>query len=500
MGDMNTIRAWAGLGSLVGPRSRRWLGVFAVLLAGALAGAVGFAVQPEVTGEVGPGTVTVDPASIGGDTVVHLPPLGQLRADSHAGPLSLTARLERIDFGRAGDVARLADPAAELRKQIETDLSPLISRLVVQSVVVALVSGALVALVLPRRRWRYAGAAMAGSVGFVAIAGGVAVGSFEPTSFDEPTFEGTLAAAPDVINTIQKHIDDVGAVESRLESLSDRMVALYESVGDPDEDAPADVVILHVSDLHSNPVGIELVEETAERFGVDAILDTGDVTSFGSGVEAVIAQRLARIDTPYHLVPGNHDSMQMRAVFAAAGVDVLDPGLITVGDVRILGVGEPTFTADNRIPRALWDRNIERSAGEIGRMVRRERPDVVAVHNRRQLADAHGRFAVGVAGHVHEPTVRYEEGTVIIEAGSAGATGVGALMEAEDLPYQMQLLHFEGRRLTAVDRIEFRGTAGAFNLQRILIDPDRVKAYPNRAVSSLDTGPLAPLVRPFRPQ
>lgn len=496
---MNAIRAWAGVTDQVGPRTRRGLALLAVVLVGAVAGAAGFALQPEVTGDVGPGTVTVDPSPAGGDTVVHLPPLGKVRADSHSGPMGFTARLERIDFGRAGAVAREVDPAGALRTQIETDLRPLLSRLVVQSLGVAVVSGVVVALMVPRRRWRYTAAAVVGSLGFVGIAGGVAVASFEPTAFDQPTFEGTLAAAPDVINTVQKHIDDVSVVETRLESLSDRMVGLYESVGDPQDDTPADVVILHVSDLHSNPVGIELVEETAERFGVDAIVDTGDVTSFGVSVEAAVARRLARIPTPYHLIPGNHDSPAMRRVLTEAGVDVVDPGVFTIGGVRFLGVGEPTFTADNRIPRAVWDRNIERSAHEIERMVRRERPDVVAVHNRKQLTPALGSFAIGLAGHVHTPAVHYEEGTLVLETGSAGATGVGALMEADDLPYEMQLLHFDDRRLTAVDRIKFHGTDGAFNLQRILVDPNRIDAYPDTEVSSLEDGPLAPLVRPFRP-
>ena len=36
--------------------------------------------------------------------------------------------------------------------------------------------------------------------------------------------------------------------------------------------------ILHVSDVHLNPVGVEVIRQLAERFEVDAVLDTGDVT------------------------------------------------------------------------------------------------------------------------------------------------------------------------------------------------------------------------------
>ncbi|MFP5579056.1 MAG: metallophosphoesterase family protein [Acidimicrobiia bacterium] len=474
--------------------------ILGCLLLGAAAGALSFALQPDTRGPLGPGSVTIDVGVRDSDTNLDLPPLGRLVADSHRGPVGFDVRVDRIDLQQAGalagDLARGSDPLAQVRANVDDDMEPLLRGLVLRSLAVAVAAGVVVGLLLPRRRLRYVGATTAGSVGFVVLAGALAFSSFSPRSFDQPRFEGSLAAAPDIVNTVQRHIDDVSVVETRLEALSARLVGLYRSVeGGGSAPTASDVTLLHVSDLHSNPVGIELVEQTAERFGVDAIIDTGDLTSFGATLEELVVQRIARIGVPYYVVPGNHDHPRIRRALADAGVEVLDPGIARVGDVRILGMADPTFTADNRLPRRVYDAQVERASDDLARRVRSQRPDVVAVHSARQLADALGDVAVGLAGHTHRFDLRYEAGTVVVETGSAGATGVGALADAEDLPYQMQLLQFDGDRLTAVDRLSFEGTEGAFRLERVLVDPSQVESYPDPVRASFERGPFAPLLR-----
>lgn len=450
----------------------------ALVVLGGLAGAAGFVLQPAVSGSVGPGTVVIDPSLRPGDTVVDLPPLGQIRADTHRGPLGFAARLTRIDLDRAGLVARDRDPAGVLRDQVESDLRPLLMTLGRQTLLVAVIAGNAVALVLPRRRLRYAAGTLAGSLGFLVVSGVVTAMTFDPSSFDQPEFEGALSAAPDILNTVQRHVDDVAVVESRLEALSDRVVGLYRSVDGSAGSLPSDLVILHVSDLHSNPVGIQLVEEAAIRFDADAIIDTGDLTSFGADVEEAVVDRVSRIDTPYYVIPGNHDSPSIRRALVSAGVQVLDPGVIELGGLRVLGVDDPNFTADNRRSADVLASNLEAASAETRRLVLQHRPDLVAVHNPAQLGAAVGLFDVGLVGHRHRPGVDYEDGSVIVATGSAGATGVEALMTADDLPYEMQLLQFIDDRLVAIDRVAFEGTDGAFRLERVLIDNDAVYGYP----------------------
>jgi predicted phosphodiesterase len=468
------------------------------LALGALAGAVSFAVQPDTVGAVGPGSVTIDVGVRSSETAVDLPPLGRLVADSHRGPVGFDVRVDRIDLARAGalagELARGSDPAQRLRADIDDDMAPLLRSLVLRSLAVAVAAGVVVGLLLPRRRPAYVAVTTLGSVGFVVVAGAMAFASFSPTAFDQPRFEGSLAAAPDIINTVQRHIDEVGVVESRLEALSARLVGLYRSV-EGTGPSLTDTTLLHVSDLHSNPVGIELVEQTAQRFDVDAIVDTGDLTSFGASLEQLVVQRISRIDVPYYVVPGNHDHGTIRRALVDAGVEVLDPGLAQVGDIRILGIGDPSFTADNRLDRDDYNARLEAASDALEQRVRATRPDVVAVHNSRQLEGALGAFDVGIAGHTHRFDVEYRDGTVVLHTGSAGATGVGALTESEDLPYEMQLLQFEDSRLVAVDRLSFDGTEGAFSLERVLVDPGRVDGYPDPEAITFELGPFGPFLR-----
>ncbi len=476
------------------------LALLGCLALGVAAGALSFALQPDTAGSLGPGAVTIDAGIRASETNVDLPPLGRLVADSHRGPVGFDVRVDRIDLERAGalagDLARGSDPAAQIRANIDDDMAPLLRGLIARSLAVAAVAGVVVGLLLPRRRARYVAATTAGSVGFVVAAGALAFASFSPSSFDQPRFEGSLAAAPDIVNTVQRHIDDVSVVESRLEALSARLVDLYRSVEGPTTGPPtSDVTLLHVSDLHSNPVGIELVEETARRFAVDAIIDTGDLTSFGATFEELVVQRIARIDVPYLVVPGNHDHQRIRRALREAGVEVLDPGLATVGGIRILGAGDPSFTADNRVPRNLYESRLAYAETDLERRIARTRPHVVAVHNARQLGTTHGTFDVGLAGHTHRFDLRYEGGSVVVETGSAGATGVGALADEADLPYQMQLLQFEDGRLVAVDQLSFEGTEGAFRLERLLVDPSGVASYPDSEPTPFERGPFAPFLR-----
>ncbi|MFP5322715.1 MAG: metallophosphoesterase [Acidimicrobiia bacterium] len=490
----------APLRTLLG-RHRRAVVLLGCLLLGVAAGALSLSLQPDVDGSLGPGTVNIDVAVRPSRTALDLPPLGRLVADSHRGPVGIDVRVDRIDLQRAGALAteltRGSDPAVGLRREIDRDLEPLLRSLALRSVLVAVATGAVAGLVLPRRRPAYVAATTAGSLGFVLVAGGLTFASFTPAAFDEPRFEGSLAVAPDIVATVQRHIDDVDVVESRLEALSTRLLGLYQAV--ETEDRPnTDVTILHVSDLHSNPIGLELMEQTADRFDVDAILDTGDLTTYGVSIEDFVVRRVARLDRPYYVVPGNHDHPRIRRALVDAGVAVLDRRVVDIAGIRVLGVADPRYTADNESSTEERSLAIERSAGVVRRLVDRARPDLVAVHDPRQLDESIGRFDVGLAGHQHRFSFEYEDGSLVSVVGSAGATGVGALTELQDLPYEMQLLQFDDDRLIAIDRLSFEGTDGEFRLERVLVDPNQVEGYPDAAVVPPEAGPLAPILRPDR--
>ena len=262
-------------------------------------------------------------------------------------------------------------------------------------------------------------------------------------------------------------------MRDRVRTLGDRLARLYAIASEPAVGpADDDVRILHVTDLHSNPLGIEIARDLATRFDVTAVLDTGDMTTFGLPLETRVRSLVGRVPVPYFYVAGNHDSTAARrAIDRIPGVTVLDGDVATIDGVRVLGFGDPTFTASNRIDADEARAEKEAAAPEVANLVRTLRPDVLAVHDTALAGGSLGRVPLVVAGHVHERRVTVVDGTTVITGGSTGATGLGSFTVDTDLPYEASVLHFRDGRLVTVDFLSLEGVSGNFKLEREVFDP-----------------------------
>ena len=163
---------------------------------------------------------------------------------------------------------------------------------------------------------------------------------------------------------------------------------------------------------------------------MDAVIDTGDLTSFGIDGESRIAGLIESFDAPYYLVPGNHDSKENRAALARyANLTVLDGDVVDIAGVRILGVADPGYTTVGGISReaAVGLRN--EHADEVGDLVRRRRPDVLAVAGLSLADDSLGAVPLVISGDIHERSEHEEEGTRLLTVGSTGATGLGSFTD-----------------------------------------------------------------------
>ncbi len=451
------------------PRRRRWIPYLVALGSGAVVGVALLGLLSPVTGDVGPGRVELR-AEWGRDhrTDLVVPPLGRISADTHRSPLRVAARIRTIDIEAARQLAGEDDPQRRVSRDAQSDLRPLIIRFVVRALLLAAVVGALAAGLLPWRRWSHL---PVGALGGVLAVGGlfaVTAMTYDPEAFAQPRFEGSLAEAPRIIEAVQRNIEDFDAVRSRIDALGGQIGDLYASsvteglVGDPGE-----VRILHVSDIHLNPVGLEVAGELAEQFEVDAILDTGDLTTFGLPFESRVGELIDTLPVPYLIVPGNHDSDVNRVGLSRfENVTVLDPGVETVGDVRILGVGDPSFTATNELEDEDVQANLVAQQTEVADLVAETQPDVLAVHNRRQADSALGQVPLVLAGHIHEQSAEERDGSLVATAGSTGATGLGSFTVDTDLAYEASVLHFVDGRLTAIDAVSLTGTEGDFRIDR----------------------------------
>lgn len=434
------------------------------------------------TAGLGPGTVAVGVApSPGGRTVLSLPPLGTLGADTHTAPVAVTVELREVDVAAAlrtpiPEGVDADDPLPVLTAAIREDLGAALVRLGVRLVLVAALCGGAAALAFPgRRSVRRLAAGAALGAGAVTLLVAPAALDYDPEALArEPRLTGQLAAADELVARVGSLETAFGSVDSRARVLSERLAGLYSTAVDAEiQRSDGEVVLLHVSDLHLNSVGVALTRDLARSFDVDAVVDTGDITSFGFAPEAAFTEQLEAVDVPYFLVAGNHDSEAVRDRLARSEhLTVLDGDAVDIGGVRVLGVADPTVTALRRVPRDELDATYREQFDSTRRLVEDEDPDLLLVHNPVQARPVLGQVPAVAAGHLHRSDLEVVDGTVLAVVGSSGATGIGNLLVDDELPHSFQLLRFVDGALVAVDQIELRGVDGDVVLARRVISGD----------------------------
>jgi predicted phosphodiesterase len=447
----------------------RVLRLVTIALLGAVGGLAAISLAPPARRTVGPGELSMRAfPSAQGTSSLALPPLGEVRAATHAAPLRIELRVDRIDVESLESVLDADEPEETLRGDVERDLGPLLRAFALRTIAAALVGGVVTGALLPRRAAHRVALAGGSAVVVAAALLGWSWASYDSKGFDHAQFTGPLERAPAILDAAQRQIDGLADVRDRVKVLSEQLSGIYAAVErDP---VKVDTTILHVSDIHSNPLGVEIVTQLARAFDVDAVLDTGDLTSFGNPVEGRITELLDDVPAPYYFVAGNHDSAANRdAIAATPGVTVLDGTSVDIGDVRVLGFADPTFTADGSISAAEGDRRRLARAGLVADQVRRTGPDVLAVHDLRLASESPGAVPVIVSGHAHERKQRVVDGTLELVVGSTGATGLGAFTVQTGMPYEAELLRFRGRRLVAVDYVTLDGVSGEFRVDRRLV-------------------------------
>nr|MDQ3570952.1 metallophosphoesterase family protein [Actinomycetota bacterium] len=359
-----------------------------------------------------------------------------------------------------------------LAEEVRRDLRPLFGRLAVRSLLLAAVAGAVGGALLPGRRWWHAlVGALAGAFA-VGLLGGLTWRQFDIEAFNRPSYRGPVERAPSILSAARRHVQEFGQVRDRVRVLSAQVADLYAaSAGSEAGDEAGDEVrILHVSDVHSNPLGAEVARRLAESFRVQAVLDTGDLTSFGYAVEARVGDVIRSIPAPYLFVPGNHDSPENRAALALVpNLTVLDDDVTSVSGLRVMGAADPTFTATNEVDSEEAAATRVREAPRVAAEVARQRPDVLAVHDRRLAEASTGKVPLVVAGHLHRRTSESKDGTLILTVGSTGSTGLGAFTVDSEQAYEAEVLHFSDGRLNVIDYITVRGVSGEFLVERQII-------------------------------
>ena len=462
----------------------------AVIAAGAFGAVLGVAVAPRVQSHVGPFLMSASARpALNGSTTVRLVPLGSIRLDTHDSPIAVDMRLEELDARQAEAIARDPSVLTGLENEIAADARSILLAVTWRAVLAGLICGGLIAAIA-FRSWRAGLIGLAVSAVVLGVVGGAARLTFKPNAVSEPRYTGLLANAPTVIGDVDTVLDRFGEYRAQLGDLVSNAVQLYRAGQQLPDFEPGDdaVRVLHVSDVHNNPQAYDLIARLVDDFAVDVVVDTGDISDWGTGAETQLIEPIGRLGVPYLFVRGNHDSPATeRALDALTNTTVLDGAAHNVAGLRFWGIGDPRFTPDKSGETGVdvERREIEKFAPDVRRGLRADSPppvDVVMVHDVRAAADIMGEVPLVLAGHSHEPRHQQRDGTVVLVEGSTGGAGLRALRGEFPEPLTSSLLYFDpsSDRLVAYDRISVAGLGGAgASIERHVVRGDRppVRAF-----------------------
>lgn len=466
-----------------------------VLLGIALAFAAVEYAKP-VTRHVGPFQVEMEARLASrGETTMAFPPFGEVSAATHPRvPLAVRFVLTGVDLTTLRNWVEETSSAHEAWIIAREALRPLAGAFLLRTMLVAAVLGGSGAY-LVSRGWR---ATAAGAVTAVLTVAALALGvvaDFDREAFRRPRYQGALEAAPWAVGLLEKNWERMDELGNHLEALAENLSTLSDQLGGFATVAqpPSDLRLLHVSDLHNNPVGVKFIAEVVRAFKVDAVVDTGDLTDWGTPIEADLVRGIAGLRVPYFVVPGNHDSPDLqRELRRYPQVKVLDGRPAMLGGLVILGIADPS--AERNDPEPAPQEELRERGRALARAIEEmaSPPDVVAVHNGAIGRELRGKVPVVLYGHDHRLSVLEEGGTTFIDAGTTGAAGVRGLQARKELPLSMVLLYFsrtkDGYRLRALDTLEVRGRSAGFSLNRILVGDE---GNPSTAGEPSTSGPGA---------
>jgi predicted MPP superfamily phosphohydrolase len=366
--------------------------------------------------------------------------------------------------------------------EVTDDLRHAVVRLAWTTGLLALGGAALASFLVFRRGWREpllaAGIALALLVGTA----GIGAATWRPEALSQPRYTGLLVNANSLIGSAQDIAARFDAYRASLEDLVANVGSLYSALSALPAPGGTDdsVALLHVSDLHLNPAGFDLVRQVVDQFRVDAVLDTGDITDWGSAPENQLISSVGTLGVPYVYIRGNHDSATTAAQIASLpNATVLDDSAVTVAGIEVVGTADPRFTPDKSTGDDDVDEQvlIDSGQGLADFAETLDPPPVIAmVHEPPEAGPLDGVVPLVLAGHTHERKVsRQENGTLLMVEGSTGGAGLRGLQGEYPEPLTCTVLYLDPGtgELVAYDEITLGGLGETeVTIQRTVVGED----------------------------
>jgi hypothetical protein len=378
-------------------------------------------------------TPTVFSLTTTGRTEVRLGVAGTLYVPRSVGPLGVVAAVDGPGVpqgigGREGDLASYVspqmlrlysglfhDPGPALREYLDLLVREVWRQLLVAELFLAALGGLavfLVGLLLPRPPPSRRRSLRLGAVAAVALlaSSAVSAASLWPSPaegretgatglYDLPALDGTIAAGTTTNSPLLRLV--LGGAVPRVQQLIRRQEEAdraYRETAVRGLDAQGgamrgpregELAVLLQSDMHCNTTMIALQRQVVtllrERFGDDvpaAMAITGDLTTNGTAAEGECIRHEAAIaqGAPVAAVTGNHESDTSVSQMKGAHMTVLSGSTADLGEVSVLGAGDPNRSELFGPTRLRGDDTEESVGNRLYKVAGEDRPDLVLVH------------------------------------------------------------------------------------------------------------------------
>lgn len=414
----------------------------------------------------------VKPA-IGGKTSIKIPPFGTIEAQSHKTPLNISFTLEKISMEDLKDIVDKSASKQNLINDFEPEVEKAVKEWLIRLVALGII-GALAAPLLFRKNMKIKQVLICAAIGAVVSFSmlGATVKTYDTKSFRQPRYSGMLSAAPWLLNAAQQKFETFQDFKKQVISMADNINSFQAKVKNWSKtDLDKNMVkALFISDIHNNPAGLSLAKKVIKDFDINFVVDAGDITDYGTTVEAKMLNKIAGLKVPYVYVPGNHDSENvLNSLRSQPNVTVLSNRGMSLQGLNLYGIGDPGATEKTIAPLpADKSKLVNRHNYEFIRKMSRK-PDVLIGHNPAYTKLASNLVNVTLNGHTHsEKVAETKTGNKIINAGTAGGAGIRGMGAKKTVPISFKVLYFnsKNKKLTAVDSISFSSITEEFSLQR----------------------------------
>lgn len=418
-----------------------------------------------------------------GQTKILIPPVGSISAPTHLAPVRLNLALRNIDPQLLQELIEEAPASVQLTEEFKNQLQKTALAFGVRLLFLGALGGLTGALLITGKQIKLALTGAVSGLAAVLLLLVMTICSYNFDRFRNPEYQGVLKAAPWAVGMVEDAVMKVNLLGEQMQIVAQNLSNLYERIENlqPTHEDLGDLLILHVSDSHNNPAAQRLILQIVNSFPVDLIVDTGDISDYGTPLEGMLLKGLRDLQIPYVFIPGNHDSpVIMGEIEEYPHVQVLRAGIIDIQGVRILALADPASSGRSIAPLKREDTEEARDYLTFLWEESVVKPHLVAIHNLNIAEKLIGKSPLILYGHSHQLRIGEEKGTMLINAGTTGGAGLRGLQVTKEIPYSMVLLHLKRNEegelfLTATDTIKVYNLERGFALERkmfsVRLDP-----------------------------